>query len=259
MELKGGKMMKKTAKDSIFSPDMIKDALAKNPFENVGKLVYEALEEAIYTKRLKPASRLNVARISNELGVSGTPVREAIDRLVAKGLVTEEPNDSGKQIVYKVFEFTKDEIYELFLTREAIEVAAVRWCAEHNYCVDVDALYGYAKQYFNGISLYTKGGPHEGEFIPVQIAQYDRSFHRATIEATGNRHMIEFYDQVERELTYLSILDGPASEIDNDRLLYIAGRHIAICRAIKAGFTTVAAELALEHLKDCLYAILSWR
>ena len=64
--------------------------LEKNPFEKLSVIVFSILEDAILSSELPPGAKLNVTRLSAELDVSSSPVREAIDQLCESGLVREE-------------------------------------------------------------------------------------------------------------------------------------------------------------------------
>lgn len=98
----------------VFDIGHINRELEKNPFTNVSKIVSNAVEDAIMTMRLKPGEKLIISNIASQLGISTTPVREAIDRLAEKGLIRIELNDTGKQSIYRVFKITMQEVEDLF-------------------------------------------------------------------------------------------------------------------------------------------------
>src|ERR1051326_6185683 len=83
--------------------------------------VYEYLREEILAERLQPGTELLEVPLSEELGVSRGPIREAIRRLAAEGLVTVRPRRGAV-----VRSLSKDEFLELYQVREALEVMAVR-------------------------------------------------------------------------------------------------------------------------------------
>ena len=82
---------------------------------------YEYLREEILSERLPPGAELLEVALSNELGVSRGPIREAIGRLAAEGLVTVRPRRGAV-----VRSLSKDEFLELYQVREALEIMAVR-------------------------------------------------------------------------------------------------------------------------------------
>src|SRR5438046_2098510 len=83
--------------------------------------VYEHLREEILSERLQPGAELLEVPLSEELGVSRGPIREAIGRLAAEGLVTVKPRRGAV-----VRSLSKDEFLELYQVREALEIMAVR-------------------------------------------------------------------------------------------------------------------------------------
>ena len=105
---------------NIFDVGYVTKELEKNPFANVSKIVSDAVEDAILTMRLKPGEKLIISNIASQLGISTTPVREAIDRLAEKGLIKIELNDTGKQRIYRVFKITMPDVEDLFFVRKAI-------------------------------------------------------------------------------------------------------------------------------------------
>lgn len=90
------------------------------------RAVHERLRAAILSLELAPGVSLSEQEIAQRLGVSRTPVREAIGRLVEDGLVTVYP-----QVGSFVRRIDLDDVIEAQFIREALEVAAVRRAAEH--------------------------------------------------------------------------------------------------------------------------------
>ena len=86
---------------------------------------YQELRHKIITKQLKPGQRLPEVSIAVQMGVSRTPVREALRRLGTEGLVNIIPN-SGARLAAP----TPREIEDTFLVREQLESLAIRLAAE---------------------------------------------------------------------------------------------------------------------------------
>ena len=86
---------------------------------------YDHIREAVIAGRITPGMRLSDFRISKELGVSRTPVRQAIDRLRDEGVVDDHP--SGGVVLRQP---TVDELIELFDMREMVECHAIARAAE---------------------------------------------------------------------------------------------------------------------------------
>ncbi|NPV69841.1 MAG: GntR family transcriptional regulator [Firmicutes bacterium] len=87
--------------------------------------VYEYLKEKIVSNELKPGEPIRIERVAEELGISKTPVREALKKLVAKGLAETKPNSGAR-----VARLDLDELEQIFLVRRELEKLATRLAAE---------------------------------------------------------------------------------------------------------------------------------
>jgi DNA-binding GntR family transcriptional regulator len=98
-------------------------------FANVGnaaETAYAVLREAIVTNALKPGTRLRADDLAKKLGVSKTPVREALRKLQAEDLITVQP---GNALTVK--SISEEQLIEIYYTREALEGMAARLAAEN--------------------------------------------------------------------------------------------------------------------------------
>jgi DNA-binding GntR family transcriptional regulator len=98
-------------------------------FANVGnaaETAYAVLREAIVTNALKPGTRLRADELAKKLGVSKTPVREALRKLQAEDLITVE---AGNALTVK--SISEEQLIEIYFTREALEGMAARLAAEN--------------------------------------------------------------------------------------------------------------------------------
>jgi DNA-binding GntR family transcriptional regulator len=92
---------------------------------NAAETAYAVLREAIVTSALKPGTRLRADDLAKKLGVSKTPVREALRKLQAEDLITVQP---GNALTVK--SISEEELFEIYYTREALEGMAARLAAE---------------------------------------------------------------------------------------------------------------------------------
>jgi DNA-binding GntR family transcriptional regulator len=102
---------------------------------NAAETAYAVLREAIVTNALKPGARLRADDLAGKLGVSKTPVREALRKLQAEDLITVQ---TGNVLTVKTI--TEQELIEIYYTREALEGMAARLAAEHASAVDLAKL-----------------------------------------------------------------------------------------------------------------------
>jgi DNA-binding GntR family transcriptional regulator len=98
-------------------------------FANIGnaaETAYAVLREAIVTNTLKPGTRLRADDLAKKLGVSKTPVREALRKLQAEDLITLQP---GNALTVK--SISEEQLIEIYYTREALEGMSARLAAEN--------------------------------------------------------------------------------------------------------------------------------
>src|SRR5256886_13298835 len=142
---------------------------------------YEYLREEILSERLQPGTELQEVALSQELGVSRGPIREAISRLAAEGLVTVRPRRGA---VVRLL--SKEEFLELYQVREALEMMAVRLAVPRLGQQDLATLEGLIA----AMSRYAERGE------VVQFFEANAAFHAHLLEASGNQKLRELYGQL---------------------------------------------------------------
>ncbi len=96
----------------------LSDLKLKN--HSLNKQIYDALKNQIINDQINPGERLVIDKIANEIGVSSTPVRDALQLLISSGYAKKTNNGIF------VIELSKDDVIELFDMREVLEGLAVR-------------------------------------------------------------------------------------------------------------------------------------
>jgi len=102
---------------------------------NAAETAYAVLREAIVSNALKPGTRLRADDLAKRLGVSKTPVREALRKLQAEELITMQP---GNALTVK--SISEEKLFEIYYTREALEGMAARLAAENAGQIEVAKL-----------------------------------------------------------------------------------------------------------------------
>jgi DNA-binding GntR family transcriptional regulator len=92
---------------------------------SLGSQAYQELRRIILEGQIRPGKKVNEGELAKALGISRTPIREAINRLEKEGLVEIFPQRGAF-----VIQFTEKDVYELFLIRENLEGLAARLAAE---------------------------------------------------------------------------------------------------------------------------------
>jgi DNA-binding GntR family transcriptional regulator len=234
----------------VLDPDEIREMLDKNPFEKISNIVFHMMEDAILSYRLRPLEKLNVTKIASSLHISVTPVREAIEQLRQKGLVTVEQKGDGKYCNYYVFDMSENDIEDLFQVRKAIESSSAYLCAQRNWRVDIGELGRLAEQFQKGLRDVVDGHPSNSG---VKTMELDRGFHNILVRDSGNPHFMEMYESLGKLLDYLSLRTNEflAVERDEDKLMLLGSQHIAIYKAVKNGYPRLASDTMNEHIDLC--------
>src|SRR6266851_866036 len=139
------------------------------------------LRDEILSNRLPPGTELQEVALSEQLGVSRGPIRDAIGRLAAEGLVTVRPRRGA---VVRLL--SKDEFLELYQVREALEIMAVRLAVPRLGADDFTAL----QALIDAMSRHAERG-EVTEFFEANVA-----FHAYLLEASGNGKLQELYGQL---------------------------------------------------------------
>lgn len=192
--------------------------------------VYDSIRAAIVRCELAPGEVIRDRELPERLGVSRTPVREALYRLAALGLVS-----SGERGTWIVAPMTARDIHELFELRRALEPLGLDQMTVKPDHAAVEEIAASFDPFGPSVSV---------EEYPQYFA-VDREFHRRLVALSGNQRGQRFYEVIE-------------SEIDRGRHFLSTGwhgrvddtleEHQAVCTALRYGdFATARSEL-LRHL-----------
>lgn len=198
---------------------------------------YEALREEILQWRLTPGTVLGEVEQAARLGVSRTPLREALARLTADGLVEAQ---SGRGVV--VSSASVDDVRELFEFRGALETAAARLAATRG---DTEVFGALAREFEGAGELV---GRHELDAYYDIVARFDDA-----IDASiANPYLLGALRGVRTHLQRIRRLaqDDPA------RLMRAAAEHRLIAEAIRDGDSDLARHATAVHLHASLRHIL---
>ena len=202
------------------------------PLENLTlwQRVYDHLRQEILAGGLSPGTELAEVALSEQLGVSRGPIREAIGRLASEGLVTVRPRRGAVVCL-----LSKEEFLELYQVREALEMMAVKLAVPRLGRDDLDEL----ERLIGAMAAHAEGG---------QVAEFfeaNSQFHGRIFEASGNLKLRELYRQLLGQLGRYRI----SSLTLRGNLQRSIAEHAAILRAAKRGDADRAAHLMSEHIR----------
>ncbi|MFT3803578.1 MAG: GntR family transcriptional regulator [Burkholderiaceae bacterium] len=195
--------------------------------------VHAQLKRDIAGFKLVPGDRFTENEICERLGVSRTPVRQALFRLRQEGFV-EVLFRSG----WRVLPFDFDQFEQLYDLRMVLETTAVRRLCESGRRIDralLDSLMG--------IWLVPAA---ERATDGVQVAQWDEAFHCALVEAAGNAEMARVHREVTERIRIIRRLDFT----QRPRIAATYDEHAKILRAIRANRGDQAAMLLRAHIES---------
>lgn len=235
---------------AMLEPRKIALAQQKNPFAKISDIIYDILAEAILSSAIPPGSKLNVAKISEQMGVSNTPVIRAVERLRENGLVT-EVRSGGKYRNYFVFDISSESLADLFAARRAIESEAAYLCALKRPLIDFGKLLRLAEDFQCAWQDFVRA-PDSAPSISER-ARIDWEFHHQLILATENQYLVNMFDSLQGTLNYLSIrtCEFVATEPSRDNLVLLGSQHVSICRAIDSGIPELSRNAMTRHIDFC--------
>lgn len=191
-----------------------------------GEAAYEALRGAILSGRLQPGQRVTLQGLAGELGMSLTPVREALSQLATQGFVRQESNRGT--VIAEYTRGTAEEIYRLRLTLEplAVELAAMRAVDE-----DLDAMDEALDEVDAAVAEGRTG----------DVPALNAAFHRRIYESARSPFLLEFIDRLWNgiPLQAISLVDRQDRSSDE---------HHAIMDAVRRRYRKKAAKLLHAHI-----------
>ena len=191
--------------------------------------VYTALRERILSGDLPRGSKLRQVSLAEEMGVSRTPLREALRRLAAEGLVDFSPNRGAT-----VSELDFGDMRHAWAARVALEPGAARLAAERR---DPDGIAAMREAIADQRSADGERG---------QSFSANRAFHLALAAASGNPHLTRFAEMLWVPRIGVPIYAAQAAEPAGPSAW--ADEHERIADAIERGDADAAERLTRAHV-----------
>lgn len=197
--------------------------------------VYQALRERLINCVYQPGSMLNELRLAEELGVSRTPIREAIGKLEMDGYVRVVP----KKGIY-VTDVTLKDVFQIFQTRIEIEPLALRLSLPHLKREELEVF----RSQFAG----------DDPDLPHAF-RVDTAMHLFLIDHCGNNYIIQMMHRLFDDNTRVVIATGQ----NQVKIHRAREEHLAILDALLSGADAEeCAELMRRHLETCRHAAVSF-
>jgi DNA-binding GntR family transcriptional regulator len=207
-------------------------------YELLSQKVYRALKTEIIKGSLKPGTKLSEGKIAEQMGVSRTPVREALKELAAEGFVKMNPNQA-----VVVSNASVEDIQEVLQIRGVLEGLAARLATKTINEEEIKELEKYQKQ----MEYYTKKDD------VLAFSEMDAEFHELILNICGNNKLIQIRKNISDQAHRYRIrsLSIPG------RLKYSLKEHQEIVEALKRKDAEQADRLSQKHIENVLANILA--
>lgn len=206
-------------------------------YKPLREVVGETLRDAIITGILQPGERLMEIQLAEELGVSRTPVREAIRKLELEGFVVMVP----RRGTY-VADLSLKDANEVFEIRTALDVLAAGLAAERITDEELEEL--------------ERMLVHIGEYIDTEnmdkLVEADSQFHDLLYKASRNDRLVGFINNLREQLTRFRAI----SIAYPGRLIKTWEEHRRLVEAIAQRNSDLAMQIAREHMENAEHTLL---
>jgi len=204
---------------------------ALNHMQGAKDRVYKTIKERIISLDLKPGDVLSDRKLSEELKVSRTPVREALNLLQKENFVRQQHGRG-----FCVSEISLKNIEDLYDVRIVLEAAALRQAAQK----DVTTLVGKMEQVLRRHSDLVKNLKPKGTFFE------DAEFHKTFAAMSENQYLFEILKSILERIEMLRNIE----EISRQRVLVALEQHSKVFDFFKKGLYKESEQALCEHLQD---------
>ncbi len=210
--------------------DELTKIMADYQYMPLRDLVFHTLRRAIMQGNLKPGERLMEIKLANRMGVSRTPIREAIRMLELEGLVVMIPR-KGAQVA----KITEKDLKDVLEVRMGLEQLAIKYAVQRISDEQVEALFLASRQFEKAVQ----------DDDLTEIAEADVHFHELLYEATGNARLVQLLNNL-REQMYRYRIEYLKGQSIRDSLVK---EHDIICEKLKARDMDGARAIMESHIE----------
>lgn len=185
-----------------------------HPAPSLKEMAFSIIKEAVLSKKLEPEKMYTEAALTNEMGISRTPVREALIHLASRGMIVYYPRKG-----FKIRCMTEKDVRDLFELRLALELTVIRHIIPNLTGESLTDVEEARNQYHKMIQTQD----------PVEFIRANRNFHVYLAQLTENSYLINALDEI-RDLTDLA---GVRSLEVDSRTLEATEEHERIFAELK--------------------------
>jgi DNA-binding GntR family transcriptional regulator len=200
---------------------------------------YQAIKESIISADpddLDNGGRIDEKSFSEQLGISRTPIREAINRLVVEGFLKIVP----RQGIY-VSKKSKEEIIEILLVRSVLEGMAAR----------LAAMQSTKEEIINLKAIFTPFSQVDLQNRSQEYSQANIKFHEAVLDLSRCKKLIEIASNLFDQMRMIRIQTGSYKNRSNISL----EQHLKIIEAIEKKESELAENLMRKHIEEVIKVV----
>lgn len=207
-------------------------------YQPLRDMVFDVLMSAIMQGQLSPGERLLEVQLADEMGVSRTPVREAIRRLELEGFVVMVPRKGAYVAGLSISDV--EEVYEI---RTVLETLAVRLAAQRMQPADYDQL--------DELSEKMRATWQEGNVD--NWVSLDASFHELLYKFSRNERLVAMMSNIMEQLSRYRIISLANVEVRHNSL----SEHQELIEALKRHDSEAAATAATAHIENTKQSLIN--
>jgi DNA-binding GntR family transcriptional regulator len=192
----------------------------------------QKMKSWILSLRVQPGERLIIDNLAEELGISRTPIREGLHRLVAEGLVQYD----GKS--YTITRFSRREVENLFEVRLALETLAAYQASERITPELLDQFWAW----------HAQCQEHQHDQDVEFLITHDMRFHQLIREAADNARLKDLLDNLHDQIWWVIRLIF-STKIAQYQELFLLREHLAILECINNHDAKGAARMMEKHIR----------
>ncbi|MBQ2564083.1 MAG: GntR family transcriptional regulator [Oscillospiraceae bacterium] len=220
--------------------ELLQQYIKANPKWKLKDVVVQLMYDQIINLKILPATKLNINQLAQSLGISRTPVAEAVGELMEKGLIVNRDDNPG----YYVMNLNINDMIDLYRVRTALECEAAAVCTERasaQVIRELEELAGHFTQ-------FAQKRDQEG------MTDADMPFHRLIVDSSEDPYIVKCYDLM---VPYLSMYQkamtrAVATDRDNPWYSSVIYNHEAIASAIKMHIPELARTAMKDHINASL-------
>ena len=189
--------------------------------------IHDEVRQMAVEYRFKPGERLNESDLSKDLGVSRTPLREALNRLVAEGYLAFRPGQG-----FFCRGLSPSEVFDLYDARVAIEAAAARLSCTRATPEEIEPIRAFIAAFESDLETC----------IIDELVAFDEAFHMRLAALSQNAELQRILSNINGRIRFVRCIYMENRKIKN-------AEHLAILDLIESGDAAAADQLVRKHIE----------